>query len=69
MQTAMQTAMQTVGQAVGHTAVSVALLDVNVLIALLALAVHHGGRLVSFDRRLSCEAVAGGREALWLIDG
>ena len=41
-----------------------ALLDVNVLIALLALAVHHGGRLVSFDRRLSCEAVAGGREAL-----
>jgi predicted nucleic acid-binding protein len=36
---------------------------------LLALAVHHGGRLVSFDRRLSCEAVAGGREALWLLDG
>ena len=36
---------------------------------LLALAVHHGGRLVSFDRRLSCEAVPGGREALWLIDG
>ncbi len=36
---------------------------------LLALAVNHGGRLVSFDRRLSCEAVAGGREALWLIDG
>jgi len=65
----MQTAMQTVGQAVGHTAVSVALLDVNVLIALLALAVHHGGRLVSFDRRLSCEAVAGGRDALWLLDG
>jgi hypothetical protein len=32
-----------------------------------ALAVHHGGRLVSFDRRLSCEAVVGGREALWLI--
>ncbi|MEI7952282.1 MAG: hypothetical protein WCH37_06360 [Synechococcaceae cyanobacterium ELA182] len=48
---------------------SVALLDVNVLIALLALAVHHGGRLVSFDRRLSCEAVAGGRDALWLLDG
>jgi len=69
MQTAMQTAMQTVGQAVGHTAVSVALLDVNVLIALLALAEHHGGRLVSFDRRLSCEAVAGGRDALWLLDG
>jgi uncharacterized protein len=35
---------------------------------LLALAVHRGGRLVSFDRRLSCEGVAGGREALWLID-
>jgi predicted nucleic acid-binding protein len=35
---------------------------------LLALAVHHGGRLVSFDRRLSCEAVAGGRQALWLIE-
>jgi len=35
---------------------------------LLALAVHHGGRQVSFDRRLSCEAVVGGREALWLID-
>jgi hypothetical protein len=87
IQAAMQTAVQTVGQAVGHTAVSVALLDVNVLIALLdqrhvhleagqltdtyllALAVHHGGRLVSFDRRLSCEAVAGGREALWLLDG
>jgi hypothetical protein len=32
------------------------------------LAVHHGGRLVSFDRRLSCEAVAGGRKALGLID-
>jgi toxin-antitoxin system PIN domain toxin len=35
---------------------------------LLALAVRHGGRLVSFDRRLSCEGVAGGREALWLIE-
>jgi toxin-antitoxin system PIN domain toxin len=35
---------------------------------LLALAVHHGGRLVSFDRRLSCQGVAGGREALWLIE-
>ncbi len=35
---------------------------------LLALAVHHGGRLVSFDRRLNCEGVAGGREALWLIE-
>ena len=38
-------------------------------LSLLALAVHHGGRLVSFDRRLSYEGVAGGREALWLIDG
>ena len=35
---------------------------------LLALAAHRGGRLVSFDRRLSCEGVAGGREALWLIE-
>jgi hypothetical protein len=35
---------------------------------LLALAVHHGVHLVSFDRRLSCGAVAGGRDALWLID-
>ncbi len=35
---------------------------------LLALAVHHGGRLVSCDRRLRCEGVGGGREALWLID-
>jgi hypothetical protein len=35
---------------------------------LLALAVNQGGRLVSFDRRLSCEAVPGGRQALWLID-
>jgi predicted nucleic acid-binding protein len=35
---------------------------------LLALAVNHDGQLVSFDRRLSCEGVAGGREALWLID-
>jgi len=35
---------------------------------LLALAVHHGVRLVRFDRRLSCGAVAGGRDALWLID-
>lgn len=35
---------------------------------LLALAVHRGGTLVSFDRRLSCEAVKGGRKALWLID-
>jgi hypothetical protein len=36
---------------------------------LLALAVHHGGTLVSFDRRLGCGAVAGGRAALCLIDG
>lgn len=35
---------------------------------LLALAVQRGGRLVSFDRRLSCDGVAGGREALWLIE-
>ena len=35
---------------------------------LLALALHHGGRLVSFDRRLSCAGVAGGRQALWLIE-
>ena len=35
---------------------------------LLALAVNHNSQLVSFDRRLSCEGVAGGREALWLID-
>lgn len=35
---------------------------------LLALAVNHDGQLVTFDRRLSCEGVAGGREALWLID-
>lgn len=35
---------------------------------LLALAVQRGGRLVSLDRRLSCVGVAGGREALWLIE-
>ena len=35
---------------------------------LLALAVHHRGRLVTFDRRLCGEAVIGGREALWLIE-
>ena len=45
---------------------SAALLDVNVL--LLALAVDHGGRLVSFDRSLSCEGVAGGRQTLLLIE-
>ncbi|WP_216910484.1 hypothetical protein [Synechococcus sp. CCY 0621] len=32
------------------------------------LAVHRGGRLVSFDCRLCCEGVARGREALWLIE-
>lgn len=36
---------------------------------LLALAAAHGGRLASFDHRLSCAAVVGGRETLWLIDG
>ncbi len=35
---------------------------------LLGLAVHHQGRLVSFDRRLSLRAVRGGEEALQLID-
>ena len=35
---------------------------------LLALAVHHQGTLVSFDRRLSPRAVRGGEEALHLID-
>ncbi|WP_231596319.1 hypothetical protein [Synechococcus sp. CBW1108] len=35
---------------------------------LLALAVNHNSQLVSFYRRLSCKGVAGGREALWLID-
>ena len=35
---------------------------------LLALAVSRNGRLVSFDRRLNCDAVSGGREALWLIN-
>lgn len=36
---------------------------------LLALAVHRGGRLVTFDRRLSPKAVRGGRAALHVIDG
>lgn len=36
---------------------------------LLALAAARGGRLASFDHRLSCAAVVGGRETLWLIDG
>jgi len=35
---------------------------------LLALAVHHGGRLVTLERRLCSAAVQGGRAALWLID-
>ena len=35
---------------------------------LLALAVHHQGTLVSFDKRLSTRAVRGGEEALQLID-
>lgn len=35
---------------------------------LLALAVQHGGRLASFDRRLVVSAVCGGVDALWLID-
>ncbi len=36
---------------------------------LLALAVHQGGRLVSFDARLSAHAVDGGDAASCLIDG
>jgi hypothetical protein len=35
---------------------------------LLALAVHQGGTLVSFDRRLASSAVAGGQAALRLIE-
>jgi uncharacterized protein len=35
---------------------------------LLALAVAHGGRLATFDRRLVADAVRGGRAALHLID-
>jgi toxin-antitoxin system PIN domain toxin len=35
---------------------------------LLALAVAHGGRLATFDRRLVADAVRGGRAALQLID-
>ena len=35
---------------------------------LLALAVHQGGTLVSFDRRLASSAVAGGHAALRLIE-
>jgi uncharacterized protein len=36
---------------------------------LLALAVAHGGRLATFDRRLVADAVRGGRAALHVIDG
>lgn len=36
---------------------------------LLALAVAHGGRLATFDRRLSVKAVKGGRAALQVIEG
>ncbi len=35
---------------------------------LLALAVVHGGKLATFDRRLSVKAVKGGKAALRLID-
>lgn len=35
---------------------------------LLALAVKHGGKLASFDRRLVTDAVRGGRDALHLIE-
>ena len=34
---------------------------------LLALSVHHGGRLATLDRRLSAHAVKGSAEALELI--
>jgi toxin-antitoxin system PIN domain toxin len=36
---------------------------------LLALAVAHGGRLATFDRRIPVEVVDGGREALVVIPG
>lgn len=35
---------------------------------LLALAIHHGGKLATFDKRLVADAVRGGREALHVID-
>ena len=38
-------------------------------LSLLALAVHHGGCLVTLDRRLQAELVEGGREALVVLDG
>jgi hypothetical protein len=34
---------------------------------LLALALHHGGKLASFDRKLVTDAVVGGREALVVL--
>lgn len=37
-------------------------------IYLLALAVRHGGRLATLDRRLSPDAVHGGRDALYVIE-
>jgi uncharacterized protein len=36
---------------------------------LLALAIAHGGKLATFDRRLSVKAVKGGKAALHIIDG
>ena len=36
---------------------------------LLALAVYHGGRLATFDRRLSVKAVQGGKAALHILAG
>jgi predicted nucleic acid-binding protein len=36
---------------------------------LLALAVAHGGRLATFDRRLSVRAVKGGKATLYVIAG
>jgi toxin-antitoxin system PIN domain toxin len=36
---------------------------------LLALAIAHGGRLATFDRRLSTKAVKGGRAALYIVGG
>lgn len=36
---------------------------------LLALAAARGGRLATFDRKLSVRAVRGGRAALYLLDG
>jgi toxin-antitoxin system PIN domain toxin len=36
---------------------------------LLALAIAHGGRLATFDRRLSTKAVKGGKAALYIVGG